>query len=62
MRLQINAELEAAEVIENYFAEKLKAQGLSGDIKTLAKVQVQNKAGDWVEVSPEKVKFTWSNQ
>jgi len=59
MKLNINAELELQEVIDSYFRPKLEAQGIKDGIY---KIMVQNKAGDFVELAPEKVKLVFNNK
>lgn len=61
MKLEINAELLATEVINEYFVPSLKSAGVTDASLEKTKVLVQNKAGEFVEVSADKVKFIWKN-
>lgn len=60
MKIDINAELIGDEVITEYFLPGLVRQGLSAT-KDNIKTMVQNKAGDFIEVDPVKIKFIWKN-
>lgn len=61
MKLEINAELIATEVVNEHFIPSLKSAGVPDASPEKVKVLVQNKAGEWVEVSSEKVKLVWKN-
>lgn len=57
MKLNISAEIDGPEIVENFVA-KLK----ESDINTTAasiKLQIQNKAGEFVDFPPEKLKLTF---
>ena len=54
MKININSTLESQEVIDSYFRPKLEEKGIKDGNYT---IEVQKSNGDWVVVSPEKVKF-----
>lgn len=59
MNIKINAQLDNKELLE-HFVGKLNENGIDASKGTF-KFEVQNKANEWVEVSQEKVRITFSN-
>ena len=59
MILKIEATVDGQEVIDSYLMPKLKESNVTPDNKDI-KVQVQNKAGEFIDVSPDKVKFVFN--
>jgi hypothetical protein len=61
MKVKTEASLTGDEVILEYLLPQIKAKGVDGTENDV-KVQVENKAGQWVDVVPSKVKFIFTKE
>lgn len=58
MKIQINAEINGKELVEEYIIPTLAVSKITAETKEI-RAQVVNKAGDWVDFDAEKIKFIY---
>ena len=61
MKVNVSCELSGQDVINEFFGPEIKKNGVD-PANGKVTVSVQNKAGEFVEVAAEKVKFVFSNK
>lgn len=60
MLLKISAEMESQEVLD-FFYSKLKESGVDPESGKFY-LKIQNKSGEWVDLTPEKVKVVFTKE